>query len=225
MTSNEHLKEWEPGEDDNGTIRIPHRYPGSCLPVEEVYHTQDELTVARPRAGIQHYQPLSINNVFHHRNAHDESQPHHQRTDDETLRGASYNYLGQQQVQCQEDVECLDDSCHHLVPDWVEYLSGGSAAIVNIAATFPINKLIFRQQLFSIRLPKAMKQLRHEGMRNLYRGVLPPLIQRTVTLSMMFGLYDQYTRIILNTFPNCSLVKAQMTAAVLSGELDQNNPV
>ena len=102
-------------------------------------------------------------------------------------------------------------------PDWVEYFAGGSAAMVNIAATFPINKLIFRQQLFSIRLPKAFKQLRQEGLRTLYRGVLPPLIQRTVTLSLMFGLYDQYTRLVMRQFPDCPLMAAQMLAAVFAG--------
>ncbi len=104
-------------------------------------------------------------------------------------------------------------------PDWVEYLSGGGAAFVNVFATFPINKLIFRQQLLNIRLRVAVKQMKHEGLRSLYRGVLPPLCQRTLTLSMMFGLYDQYTRIVMQHFPGCPLIGAQMLAAVLSGRV------
>ncbi|XP_072041887.1 mitochondrial nicotinamide adenine dinucleotide transporter SLC25A51-like [Amphiura filiformis] len=130
--------------------------------------------------------------------------PHIHRTGHRPLLVSSVMPQPQPQVQFQH-------------PDWVEYVSGGGAAVVNIAATFPLNKLIFRQQLLNIRLRVAVKQLKHEGMRTLYRGVLPPLCQRTLTLSMMFGLYDQYTRIVLQHFPDCPLTAAQMLAAILSG--------
>lgn len=37
-------------------------------------------------------------------------------------------------------------------------------------------------------------QLRNEGRWMLYRGVLPPLIQRTTTRSVMFGMFDKFHR-------------------------------
>ncbi|KAI6173571.1 Beta-lactamase domain-containing protein [Aphelenchoides besseyi] len=51
------------------------------------------------------------------------------------------------------------------------------------------SKLIFRQQLLGLMVKDA---LRSEGMHQLYRGLLPPLIQRTTTRSIMFGMYDTY---------------------------------
>lgn len=39
-------------------------------------------------------------------------------------------------------------------------------------------------------MKSAVQELRHEGLVFLYRGILPPLAQRTLSLSLMFGLYD-----------------------------------
>lgn len=36
----------------------------------------------------------------------------------------------------------------------------------------------------------AFNQLRSEGFRFLYRGILPPLCQKTVSVSVMFGMYS-----------------------------------
>ncbi|XP_022110290.1 solute carrier family 25 member 51-like [Acanthaster planci] len=102
-------------------------------------------------------------------------------------------------------------------PDWVEFTAGAGAAFINIILTFPINKIIFRQQLHSIKVHKALRQLKREGTRHLYRGVLPPLLQRMSALSLMFGLYDQYSRIIIRYCSDCPLIVAKVTAALLSG--------
>ncbi|XP_071804091.1 mitochondrial nicotinamide adenine dinucleotide transporter SLC25A51-like [Asterias amurensis] len=104
-------------------------------------------------------------------------------------------------------------------PDWVEYTSGAGAAFVNIIVTFPVNKVIFRQQLHSIRMHKAIRQMQKEGLRNLYKGVLPPLLQRMSGLSLMFGLYDQYTRIIISHI-DCKLSTSKLFAALLSGSTE-----
>ena len=72
------------------------------------------------------------------------------------------------------------------------FVCGGVASLFNIVATFPINKVMFRQQVHGIRFFKALRQVQREGMSNLYRGLLPPLLQRTATVSLMFGTYNSY---------------------------------
>ena len=76
--------------------------------------------------------------------------------------------------------------------DFKDYACGFAAAIVNISVTFPINKVIFRQMLHGHSVRSATSELRAEGLRVLYRGVGPPLIQRSVTLSLMFGTFGTY---------------------------------
>lgn len=41
---------------------------------------------------------------------------------------------------------------------------------------------------------KAIEQLHNEGLYFLYRGMLPPLAQKTVSLSIMFGMYEEVRR-------------------------------
>lgn len=72
------------------------------------------------------------------------------------------------------------------------YICGFAAAIVNIGVTFPINKIIFRQMLHGHSVRSATADLRAEGIRYLYRGVGPPLIQRSITTSLMFGTFGTY---------------------------------
>lgn len=77
-----------------------------------------------------------------------------------------------------------------------DYICGATASLLNVVVTFPLNKIMFRQQIDGIRLHKAVNQLLREGPGTWYRGVLPPLIQRTLTVSLMFGTYTQTTHII-----------------------------
>lgn len=44
--------------------------------------------------------------------------------------------------------------------------------------------------LHGVKIDMAFGQLRSEGIRYLYRGLLPPLAQKTLSLSVMFGVYD-----------------------------------
>lgn len=46
-----------------------------------------------------------------------------------------------------------------------------------------------RQQLHNVNIFNAIEQLRREGIRHLYRGLLPPLIQATTNKSIMFASY------------------------------------
>ena len=49
----------------------------------------------------------------------------------------------------------LADTCQL----WPNYTSGLLAGVVNVAATFPINKVIFRQQINSSRFTAAVKEV------------------------------------------------------------------
>uniref|UniRef100_A0A8C5DPI1 Solute carrier family 25 member 51b n=1 Tax=Gouania willdenowi TaxID=441366 RepID=A0A8C5DPI1_GOUWI len=78
------------------------------------------------------------------------------------------------------------------------YMCGSMAAFTNIVITFPIQKVLFRQQLHGVRVTEAVRQLQTDGLRNLYRGLLPPLLQKSITVAIMFGLYEDFSRVLLD---------------------------
>ena len=105
------------------------------------------------------------------------------------------------------------------LPKTDEFVRGGTAAFVNILCnakicgdnglgTFPINKVMFRQQLTGNGMLSVGKALYHEGFRLLlaysccltcrYRGVGAPIMQKTLSTSLMFGTYDFYRHGILS---------------------------
>jgi hypothetical protein len=73
-----------------------------------------------------------------------------------------------------------------------EFASGYLAACTSITLLFPLNKLIFRQILEGISFREAFAQLKREGYFTLYRGLLPPLIQKSTSYSIMFGTQHEY---------------------------------
>ena len=101
-----------------------------------------------------------------------------------------------------------------------EFVCGWGAAFINISCTFPINKAIFRQQLQGIHGYKAVRQLRSEGLANLYRGLLPPLLQKTTTLSIMFGSYHNFRLGFDNAFPKIPTPLTHAAAAMMAGTLE-----
>lgn len=74
--------------------------------------------------------------------------------------------------------------------DHREFICGWGSAFINITMTYPLYKTIFRQMLHGVKIGTAFNQLRHEGLVYLYRGMFPPLAQKTLSLSLMFGIYD-----------------------------------
>ncbi|VDK62400.1 unnamed protein product [Onchocerca ochengi] len=74
------------------------------------------------------------------------------------------------------------------------FIAGWGAGFVETVLLYPPNKMIFRQQLQGITAKEVYQQLRNEGYWMLYRGMLPPLIQRTTTRSVMFGMFDKFHR-------------------------------
>lgn len=51
---------------------------------------------------------------------------------------------------------------------------------------------MFRQMVHGVRASQAFDQLKTEGLRNLYRGLMPPLMAKTASCSLMFGSYATY---------------------------------
>lgn len=84
--------------------------------------------------------------------------------------------------------------------DTREFICGWGAAVINVTVTYPLNKIIFRQILEGVEASEAVRQLSREGIRLLYRGILPPLCQKTLSLSIMFSVYEgSRTRLLILT--------------------------
>ncbi|XP_015262977.1 PREDICTED: solute carrier family 25 member 51 [Gekko japonicus] len=96
------------------------------------------------------------------------------------------------------------------------YICGYCAAITNVGVTFPLQKVLFRQQLYGVRTRDAIRQLQKDGLRNLYRGILPPLMQKSTTLALMFGLYEDLSSLLLSHVSAPELL-TRSAAAVLAG--------
>ena len=105
----------------------------------------------------------------------------------------------------------------HSVHQANEYICGGVASLINVSITFPINKVMFRQQVHGIRFPKAFHQLWREGGLYMFRGLLPPLLQRTTTVSLMFGTYSNYKAYVQSYCPEIPLLGAHVLAALGAG--------
>lgn len=100
------------------------------------------------------------------------------------------------------------------LPRTDEFVRGGTAAFVNILFTFPINKVMFRQQLTGNGMLSVGKALYHEGFRLLYRGIGAPIMQKTLSTSLMFGTYDFYRHSILSAQRRVSDPEAAETVGI-----------
>ncbi|KFM64077.1 Mitochondrial carrier triple repeat protein 1, partial [Stegodyphus mimosarum] len=104
--------------------------------------------------------------------------------------------------------------------EYEEFVCGWGSAFINIMITFPINKVMFRQMLHGVDSQHAIRQLKKEGMQFLYRGCLPPLLQKTASVSLMFGTYKTYGEIISNEFPTIPPLTVLCAAATLAGSTE-----
>lgn len=76
-----------------------------------------------------------------------------------------------------------------------EFLRGGIAGMVNVAATYPLNKLISRQAYEGLHVTGAWRTILEDVRAgNLFRGVWPPLLQRMLASGAMFASYDLWFR-------------------------------
>lgn len=109
----------------------------------------------------------------------------------------------------------LSEYYSHSTFNWQEFVCGWGAAFVNVTVTYPISKLIFRQMLHGIKARSALDQLREEGIYFLYRGILPPLCQKTLSLSIMFGVYEEVRQPLVQM--NVNPYIAKVVGALSSG--------
>lgn len=72
--------------------------------------------------------------------------------------------------------------------------------------------------LHGVKVYNAFQQLHKEGIGFLYRGIMPPLLQKTLSLSIMFGVYEEVRSPLSQTSLNPYLVKS--IAAMVSGSLE-----
>ncbi|KAM5221480.1 solute carrier family 25 member 53 [Ctenodactylus gundi] len=70
------------------------------------------------------------------------------------------------------------------------YTLGAISNFVSTFLTFPIYKVVFRQQIHAVAVSEAMRQLWHEGPQYFYRGIYPPLLSKTLQGTLLFGTYD-----------------------------------
>lgn len=67
------------------------------------------------------------------------------------------------------------------------------------------------------RTQTAANYMMEDGFRYLYRGILPPMIQKMVSVSIMFGSYGQYRRWADNKFSKAPPVANLVLASLLTG--------
>lgn len=103
--------------------------------------------------------------------------------------------------------------------DWREFACGWGAAFINITVTYPIYKMIFRQMLHGSTTLTAFQQIRSEGFVYLYRGILPPLMQRTLSLSLMFGVYEGTKRPLIENL-EWNAYNAKIAAGITAGTVE-----
>lgn len=101
-----------------------------------------------------------------------------------------------------------------------EFFCGCGAATCNLVITYPIHKVMFRQQLLAISTLTAIKQLRAEGPFLLYRGFLPPVIQKASSLSIMFGMYEKCNKWTYQMYPNIPINIVHTSSALIAGSLE-----
>ncbi|KAG8196494.1 hypothetical protein JTE90_012310 [Oedothorax gibbosus] len=113
---------------------------------------------------------------------------------------------------------------HKLPPDGTdhmvkveEFVCGWGSAFINIIITFPINKVMFRQMLHGVNSQHAFRQIHREGMQFLYRGCLPPLLQKTTSVSLMFGIFNTNKSYLDHNFPNTFYITKLCLSGVASG--------
>jgi len=115
-------------------------------------------------------------------------------------------------------------SGHNWSRPWICGLGSG---VCDILLTFPINKLMFRQQLNGYTATNAARSLIEE-MRGkkmvsktfyLYRGCLPPTVNRCIGRMFTFGAYDNWLQFFSQN-KKIPTIYCQMSAAICSGLLE-----
>ncbi|KAI6656024.1 Solute carrier family 25 member 51 [Oopsacas minuta] len=98
-----------------------------------------------------------------------------------------------------------------------EFICGACASIVNTIVTYPISKVIFRQQIYGLTTSASLQQIQGEGAKFVYRGIMFPLMQRGICMSIMFGTYNTYTIWLIDNWPWQTTTGVRQLAAFFSG--------
>lgn len=70
------------------------------------------------------------------------------------------------------------------------FFHGGTSSLLSTLITFPVYKTVFRQQIHNAGVSEVVRQLYSEGHVKLYRGVVSPLLMKTLGNTLLFGLQD-----------------------------------
>lgn len=73
--------------------------------------------------------------------------------------------------------------------------------------------------LHGVKIRTAFDQLRQEGLCYLYRGMFPPLAQKTLSLSLMFGVYDGVKRPAIELY-GMNQYSAKCLAGGIAGSIE-----
>lgn len=73
--------------------------------------------------------------------------------------------------------------------------------------------------LHGIKIRSAFNQLHNEGLSYLYRGIGPPLMQKTLSLSVMFGVYDGVKKPAIDVY-GINQYSAKCIAGMVSGTFE-----
>ncbi|XP_003970536.1 solute carrier family 25 member 53 [Takifugu rubripes] len=79
-----------------------------------------------------------------------------------------------------------------LLSQFTSYFHGGTSGTLTTLLVFPVYKTINRQQIHNSTIRQAVAQLKMEGLPKLYRGVVPPLLQRTLNSTVLFGVHETF---------------------------------
>ncbi|CAD6191633.1 unnamed protein product [Caenorhabditis auriculariae] len=104
----------------------------------------------------------------------------------------------------------------------LDFFCGWGAGCIETCLLYPTNKIIFRQQLHGFSAKAAALQIKNEGVVLLYRGLLPPLLMRTTSRALMFGLFDEFQSILQcpRAPPHSTFSLCHAQAAFLAGVVE-----
>jgi len=85
----------------------------------------------------------------------------------------------------------MPDNPAHVAQGPKEFVRGALAACINVMLTYPLNKLISRQAYEGLNIRTAWGTILDDVKKgHLFRGIWPPLFQRSLASGAMFASYD-----------------------------------
>lgn len=98
------------------------------------------------------------------------------------------------------------------------YTLGAISNFVSTFLTFPVYKVVFRQQIHAMAVSEAVRQLWHERPQYFYRGIYPPLLSKTLQGTLLFGTYDSLLGFLSPVGPHS--LGQRWTAGLMSGVVE-----